>query len=277
MKKSFKGIMLSLMALVITLVCIGSNSTWFGNKQMSGMASLEEWYEEYRVNGADSSILRDIDGIVRDDSVTKKFGGRIWFAKSRSGTHVILNGVSIGYRAWRNNNGKRENGFVTCGHALKDSPEKAIYADSLGRTRIGTIRETVYSGNCDAAFVVLLNGASVSGKIVYGNTIIDISPETTYVTVGEKVSMIGATSGYVANVKIKNLNATMYVKGRDGKNFVGLMLTDRMSQMGDSGAPVFRWVGGKYKIVGIVKGHDGNGTYVVRESAIAAKLGAHPY
>ena len=204
-------------------------------------------------------------------------GSAFWVAVSRNGSKLITESCSIGYRAYKNYYSNRANGFVTCGHALNRSIDHNVYGSAGGSGRFGRIEENVLNSSCDASFVsVLSNVSTISNKTHgRGGSKVTITPSVVSVSKGNTVYMCGATSGVLSGEVVSINDSEIF----DNDNYAskGLIRAAFFCAGGDSGAPVYMYSGGKYKIVGIIKGVGSRGSYIVKAGTINSKLGTTPY
>lgn len=270
MKKVKRGVVLALV-LMLTVALSGFTPAGFGAKKEKGLEKLLKWYDAYQVNGSDESFSKDEDGIVREYA-THKLGSSVSIIVGRSGASMTWSSVSIGYRAYKVYYGNRANGFVSCGHGMKDSVDNSVYKSAFSSNRIGRVEETVYNSTCDASFVSVSSGSVSNTTNVNGG--VTLTPEVVSVSNGDKVSMCGAKSGLVSNKKVINNNKTITISGI---KCTGMIQVEKMSVDGDSGAPVYKNVGGKYKIVGIIRGGGSSYSYVTKASVINSTLGTKAY
>lgn len=273
-----KGISLAL-SLSLILGMMGEASVFQRRREKKGYEVLSKWYEDYRIHGnSESDFIVDVDGIARN-AATRYLGSAFWVIVHRNGSSIDTKSVSVGYRAYIKVSGIRKNGFVTCGHALDLSVDDKVYTNSFGTIQFGAIKQTVHNSTCDAAFVIVNSGTTISNKTHgFGGGKVTITPEVVTVEETDKVSMCGAASGVKTDIMVVSTSAEEQF---DNDKFItrDLIYTYHMATYGDSGAPVYKKVGNKYKLVGIVKGitEFGGGTYVVKAKKINTILGTTPY
>ena len=271
-KKVWKRIVAVLLVFALIWGGFGLSSYKPQKQKIAGIDLLCDWYDEYKINGSEESEIKDVDGIVREQATTYYLGSGVMYATKRSGGKLGgFYAVSIGYRAKRKSDGKK--GFVTCAHGVKDSIDKYIYTTS--GTKIGKIEKSVLNSTCDASFVSVLSGATISNKTNGKSAYVTVTSSVVTVKKGDKIAMCGMSSGLVGGKKVLDTSARGYV---GGVYTTGMIKTEPMSKNGDSGAPVFKVVNGTVKLVGIIKGGDGvNMSYVIKAGTINSKLGITPY
>ncbi len=270
MKNVKRGVALALV-LMLTVALSGFAPGAFGAKKEKGIEKLLKWYEVYQVNGSDESFSKDADGIVREEA-THYLGSKVSVITKRSGSTITYSSVSIGYRAYKVYHGNRANGFVSCGHGIKNTIDNSVYKNAKSSDRIGRVEEWVYNSTCDASFVSVSSGSVSNTTYVKGG--VTLTAEVVSASKGDKVSMCGAKSGLVSDKKVTNTNKTVTISGI---KCTGMIEVEKMSQSGDSGAPVYKNVGGKYKIVGIIRGSGSSYSYVTKASVINSTLGTKAY
>lgn len=278
MKKGvLKRIIALSMVFVMALGLIGIQSSGAQKEKKTGLAKLYEWY----ANGQETEdgIGKDVDGIERTHG-TRYLGSCFWVAIGRSGSKLNTVSVSVGYRAYRVFNGVRANGFVTCGHGLKNSIDNSVYGSAGGSGRFGRIELSYFDSSCDGSFVSVLSSTTISDKTHgRGGSKVSISPTVVTVKKGDTVTQCGATSGVRSGEVAWTNDYTYLYDSTSGKNqyYSKVICTTKMSDAGDSGAPVYMYSGGKYKLVGIIVGGGEYASYILDAKTINNKLKTTPY
>ena len=268
MKKHFVkhtlAVMLSLTVIAGSFLTGDAQAT--KAKDVSSLDQMQSWYQEYKQNGNTGAFeaTKYAEGITEEASNLYS-GGRIYSASYYENGGAYMGTGSIGYRAYKIYNGNRANGFVTAQHIFQKTSRKDVYVQlsdgSCGR--IGRIEEE--SSALDAVFISLTSKYAMSANNKAGKK---LSPEIATVKTGDKVSLYGAQSGAISNIKVKKASSDY------SQSYIE---TEHKTQHGDSGSAVYIYKNGKNMIVGIQKGSvNGNGL-VVKASAINSTLGLKLY
>lgn len=220
---------------------------------------------------------------MAEDSATYKPGSAIYVIIGRTSTSISYISCSMGYRAYRKTSESEtgfQNGFVTCGHGVKDSVDKKIYSSSSLSTVIGTIEATMYSGSVDASFVKKKSGVAIDTSVQYnkngGTTNTDEIATyyyMTYVAKGSTVYKVGATT-YKTSAKVTSTNYTCTI---NGKKFTNLTQTGKFAASGDSGGIVYVYYDSKYVPAGIMKACSSSYSYYVKATEILTYMNIYAY
>lgn len=219
------------------------------------------------------------------DCDTYRAGRAMYVVTNRTSTSISKSRTSIGYRAYRQVNGKTINGFVSCGHGNINSIDGYVYANDSCTTVIGTVQEARYESVIDASFIKLSDNnkmdlvtyySNSSGSTSNGDTLQGTN-YATYRPVGTTVYKVGSTTYKTVGV-IQSTSLTLLV---NGISFSNLTRTSSMVESGDSGGLVYVLEGGNAYAIGIVKGQGGSGTSAfsayTKASVILSEMGIYPY
>ena len=251
-------------------------------KQGSSVELLQEWYDDYRVNGAEAQKddLSDDEAVMQN---TYRQGQRIWTVNSRDGVNVTINGWSIGFRArMKFYDGRAYNGFVTCTHCVRYSVDKRVYstqANAANRVNpIGRNLCWVDGAEYDCAFVQMNAGHEMSARITKDNAV--IQDEFHDAKKGELVRLCGASSGVVAG-QVVDTSASVRMKHPitgETRTYRNMIKTAKLGVEGDSGGLVY-WMNSKKERypIGILIGSDATHSYIMPASRIKMKMGLRTY
>ena len=249
---------------------------------------LKDWYEDYKVNG--NEVVTGDETVVGDEelNVTNHayyyLGRSIYYVTKRTKTTAKVETISIGYRAKRRIAGDNYiNGFVTCGHGIRNSVDSRVYISKSNaennKNVIGWRYDWCYDGNVDASFVQLNTGHTIKSQTRH-NAYISSAMKT--VKENDKVCLCGGVSGTLENLNVVVADKDgVLVKelGVGKKEFNNLIEIKCQAQPGDSGAIVYCYESGSKRIVGIYVAGDDNVPlgFVVPVKAINKKLKVTPY
>lgn len=262
------------------LAVFGRAYSDFANKGQTSrkcVMLLKSWYEDYKSGEFEENLDDSGSGAQLQASL---LGSKIFFVTSRNGSKVTTSWCSIGYRATKVINGYRTYGFVTCAHGIyqvfKDPKKgyRTFYTDGNAKNKLGTLEVCKFNSTMDASYVSVASSSTISSK-TRGNA--SISAQTCTVSSGQTVTKCGAATGTTSG-KVYGTDS-YYWDFEYGVDTDGLIETEYISQLGDSGSVVYRNVGGVNKVVGIIKaGNSFAGvSYVVKASKINSALGVSMY